>query len=121
VGVGSAIEIRDYGQIFLSPDEQVTFACESGAEYDVVRKRWGFYATPSINGRLEQFGLRAALVKNGSGRFYLLFCERGMEVGFEQYLRQEQQSLIVWLDGKALREIETLFQINPVRSTDQKP
>ena len=58
----------DCGRIALAPDEQVTFTTEAGGEYDVTRKSWGFYATPSINGRLKTFGLRAALVRNVAGR-----------------------------------------------------
>ena len=63
-GRAQPIDLHDCARIQLDPDEQVTFITESGAEYDVARKAWGFYATPSLNGRLRQFGLRAALVKN---------------------------------------------------------
>ena len=28
------------------------------------KKNWGFYSTPSINGRLKKFGLKCALIKN---------------------------------------------------------
>ena len=70
--VGSAVkfEMRDCGTLALAPDEQVTLLTESGAEYDVARKDWGFYATPSLNGRLESFGLRGVLIRNTpTGRF----------------------------------------------------
>ena len=33
-------------------------------EYDIVKKNWGFYATPSINGRLIKFGYKTCLIKN---------------------------------------------------------
>ena len=58
VGYGETIVMRDCGRVELDADEQVTFTTESGAEYDVARKSWGFYATPSLNGRLTGFGLR---------------------------------------------------------------
>src|SRR5204863_5563233 len=64
VGTGGAVRLKDCAHIALEPDEQVTFQTESGGEYDVVRKSWGFYATPSLNGRLERFNLRAVLVKS---------------------------------------------------------
>ncbi|HLN09267.1 MAG TPA: hypothetical protein VK281_09945, partial [Xanthobacteraceae bacterium] len=58
VGNSGPIEMRDCGMVALDADEQLTFVTERGAEYDVARKDWGFYATPSLNGRLMQFGLR---------------------------------------------------------------
>ena len=45
--------IRDCGVLVLAADEQVTLTTEQGGEYDVTRKSWGFYATPSTNGRLS--------------------------------------------------------------------
>jgi hypothetical protein len=51
---------------------------KSGAEYDVAAKDWGFYATPSLNGRLQQFGLRGVLIRNrGTGRYFVLLVEPG--------------------------------------------
>src|SRR5881628_2648488 len=66
-GRGEPIVIRDCARIRLEPDEQVTFVTPAGAEYDVARKAWGFYATPSLNGRLLNFGLRAALIRSFVG------------------------------------------------------
>lgn len=100
--VGSAVkfDMKDCGTVRLAADEQVTFATESGAEYDVARKDWGFYATPSLNGRLEQFGLRGVLIKNrGTGRYFVLLVERGHEAGFDAYCKQENLAVIAWLDS----------------------
>ena len=47
------VDISHVADIDLAPDELITLKTESGAEYDVARKEWGFYATPSINGRLS--------------------------------------------------------------------
>ena len=90
----------------LGADEQVTFVTESGAEYDVVRKAWGFYATPSLNKRLVQFGLRAALVKSPDGRFYVMLVERGKEPLFAQQLASEEQRVMCWMDSP--EALETL-------------
>jgi hypothetical protein len=102
------ITIFDHGKIELQPNEQVTFTLPHGAEYDVTRKEWGFYATPSLNGRLEQFGLRGVLIKNrGSGRFFVLLVERGKEALFETYCRKENLAVVAWLDSSAaLQELE---------------
>jgi hypothetical protein len=47
--VGSSVkfDMKDCGTLALTPDEQITLVTEKGAEYDVARKDWGFYATPS--------------------------------------------------------------------------
>ena len=102
--VGNAVkfEMKDCGTLALAPDEQVTLTTESGAEYDVARKDWGFYATPSLNGRLEQFGLRGVLIKNrGTGRYFVLLVEKGRESAFDAYCSQENLAVIAWLDSTA--------------------
>ncbi|MDZ4252740.1 MAG: hypothetical protein U1A72_09245 [Sulfuritalea sp.] len=102
--VGNAVKfpMKDCGALRLEPDEQVTFVTESGGEYDVARKDWGFYATPSLNGRLEQFGLRGVLIRNrGTGRYFVLLVERGREALFDAYCEQENLAVIAWLDSSA--------------------
>ena len=34
------------------------------SEYDVVKKEWGYYATPSINKRLISYDINTCLIKN---------------------------------------------------------
>lgn len=105
VGPHGQITIFDHGKIELQPNEQVTFTLPHGAEYDITRKEWGFYATPSLNGRLEQFGLRGVLIKNrGSGRFFVLLVEKGKEAAFEEYCRAENLAAVAWLDSTAALE-----------------
>jgi hypothetical protein len=107
VGVGEGIRLKDCARIALEPDEQVTFTTPSGAEYDVARKSWGFYATPSLNGRLTRFHLRGVLVKNGGGQFFILLVERGKELLFERYLEAGQLEIVTWLDGAGpLQDLE---------------
>jgi hypothetical protein len=107
VGEGGAIRLKDCAQITLAPDEQVTFLTESGGEYDVVRKSWGFYATPSLNRRLERFNLRAVLVKSSTKQYFIMLVERGNEPVFQRYLEQTQQVVICWMDGsEALEQLE---------------
>lgn len=90
--------IRDCGGVHLAPDEQVTFFTADGNEYDVTRKDWGFYATPSLNGRLANFGLRGVLVKNRINRFFVVLVEKGKERLFERYVDAEPLQIIAWLD-----------------------
>ncbi len=98
VGVKKDISIRHCADIKLEFDEQVTFVTPSGTEYDVVRKPWGYYATSSINGRLQKHGLRGVLVKNQADKFYLLLVEKNKEQDFQQYVIFEKQEVICWLD-----------------------
>lgn len=106
-GRSKSIKIKDCAHIELAPDEQITLLTGSGAEYDVARKDWGFYATPSLNGRLKEFGLRAALVKNSINKFYIFLLETGKEDAFNEYLDVEKHEVICWLDSDSeLEELE---------------
>ena len=110
VGQEAIIKLKDCGRIELLPDEQVTFTTESGGEYDVVRKSWGFYATPSVNRRLPTFGLYAAIVKSPGGRTYLWLVEKGKEKEFQAYAALERQKVICWLDtDEKIEALEVLL------------
>ena len=99
IGDPPRVQLSDCGRMHLSPDELVTFVTERGNEYDVTRKDWGFYATPSLNGRLESFSLRGVLVRNNlSGRYFLMLVERGKEPSFERYIASEQCGVVCWLE-----------------------
>ena len=108
VGPTGQITLLDYGKIRLEPNEQVTFMLPEGGEYDVARKEWGFYATPSLNGRLEQFGLRGVLIKNRvTGKYFVLLVERGKEKKFDEYCQQENLAVVMWMDSsRALESLE---------------
>lgn len=107
VGLSEIIQMKDCAHIELEPDEQVTLLTPSGAEYDVSRKAWGFYATPSLNGRLPQFGLKTALVKNRIGRYFILLVEKGHEEDFARYVEVEKLAICAWLDdAEVLGRIE---------------
>lgn len=99
MGINQKITLKDCGSIHLEPNEQITFATAGGHEYDVVRKTWGFYATPSLNGRLEKFNLRAVLVKNRADFFFLLLVEKGKEPEFQKYTDSEHLSIVCWMDN----------------------
>ena len=97
VGKEEQIVIKDCGSVSLKADEQITFITDLGKEYDVVRKDWGFYATPSINGRLRHFGFKTALVKNRHDKFYVMLVEKEKIDEFEKYLDTEDNYLVSWL------------------------
>lgn len=95
------LTLSDCGRVELGADEQVTFTTEGGGEYDVTRKDWGFYATPSMNGRLKTFGLRAALVLSTYGKLFLMLVESGKEGAFLDYVHADHQKVLCWLDDDA--------------------
>jgi len=98
VGFGPKIVMKDCAHLELEADEQITFKTPSGGQYDVARKNWGFYATPSINGRLKRFSLRTVLVKNRLGNFFVMIVESGCEKQFDSYLEDEGLEVCGWLD-----------------------
>lgn len=104
VGLKGQVTIKDMGCIYLDPDEQVTFTTPQGGEYDLVRKNWGYYATPSVNDRLKRFGFKTALVRNSKGQVYVMLVENGHLTEFEEYLAEEKNFLLQWLDEMPLVE-----------------
>jgi hypothetical protein len=102
VGHEQSIAIKDCGEIFLEANEQVTFLTADNAEYDVCRKEWGYYATPSMNDRLKRFGFKTALVKNAKGQLYIMIVEKDKMKSFYNYLDSENNRVVQWLDEQVL-------------------
>ena len=100
VGLERQISIADCGRIHLEPDEQVTFVTPTGKQHDFVAKSWGFYATPSINGRLVDQGFKTALVRNSVGRYYVMVVDADRVADFNAYIRKERHQVIEWLDER---------------------
>ena len=98
IGNHTDIEISDCGKIELQTDELVTFTTKSGKEYDFVKKNWGFYATPSLNGRLKKEGFKSALVRNSYEKLFILVVEENRLKEFNDYLKEEDQQVVYWLD-----------------------
>lgn len=106
-------QMKECAKIELQPNEMVTFLTENGAEYDISRKSWGFYATPSLNGRLLEFGLRAALVKGCEGKYYIFLVENGKDEDLHKYLAQEKHKIVCWMDNdNSLNELENKLKLN---------
>lgn len=111
VGNAEKFTMYDCGTLRLEPDEQVTLVTEGGAEYDVARKDWGFYATPSLNGRLASFGLRAVMVRNPSERYFVMLVEKGREAQFDAYVKSERLVIVCWMDSvERLRALEKALE-----------
>lgn len=98
VGLDKSSSISDCGRVYLEPNEQITFVTATGKEHDFAAKTWGFYATPSINGRLADQGFKTALVKNSFGKCYVMVVDVERLEEFEKYLNDDKQEVIEWFD-----------------------
>ena len=95
---GYDVVLKECAKIQLDPDELVTFISDSGTEYDVTRKSWGYYATPSLNHRLPRYRLRPVLAQSDAGTFFINLVETGREEEYATYLAGVGMTAILWLD-----------------------
>ena len=63
VAAGKNIKLKCVGDIFLKNDELITFR-DKKKEFDITKKNWGYYATPSIDKRLKNYGYSTAIIQN---------------------------------------------------------
>lgn len=96
------IIISDHGDIEMESGEQLTFVKPGGAQYDMVRKDWGYIASPSVNDRLIKQNFKLALVSNSGGMVYAMAVDQDKMKEFENYCRTEEQEVLEWLDEKPL-------------------
>ena len=111
VGKRKNIILTDVGSIFLKDDENITLKNSKKKEYDICKKNWGYYGTPSLNKRLVKFGLEGALVKNKIFKTYaLMIVEKTKKKSFFKYLKREDMILICWLSEINLKKISKIFK-----------
>ena len=102
--------LKDCAHIKLAPNEIITFKGDDNSEYDITRKDWGYYATPSTNGRLKSFGIRTVLVQNRDSQYYVLLVEKSKIESFNEYIENERMAIVCWLDeNNDLEKIAQLF------------
>ncbi len=85
--------LKDCGSIILRDDEQVTFI-HKNSEYDVAKKNWGYYATPSLNGRLKKFNFRTFVVRNTDNKFYIMLVHKEKYRQFRKYISDQKNKMI---------------------------
>lgn len=95
------IKINHMADIFLNENEMVTFIGTNKMTYDVTKKSWGYYATPSINGRLKVNNFKTALVSNSKKKLYIMLVEKKKINKFKKYCKDENQKVIIWLDDNS--------------------
>lgn len=96
--VGKGIDIKDCGDMFLESDEQITFKSDE-SEYDVCKKSWGYYATPSVNGRLKSFNFETYIIMNVETKMkYVFLVHSNKKDLFKDYLKAENLEIIERID-----------------------
>ena len=97
VGI-SNITLKEVAKISLKKNEMITFY-NGKSEYDVVKKNWGFYATPSINSRLKSFNFRTCLInsKVTKNKFIVIVQKKKIKE-FYKYLKDEKCEVVKWLE-----------------------
>ncbi len=92
VGI-TKITLKDLGKIYLNKNEQVTFIRKK-SEFDIVKKSWGYYATPSINKRLKKFNFRTFITKNSQKSVYVMIVHKDKFKDFKKYLKGEKIKIL---------------------------
>ena len=95
----SDIVLKDCGKIILNDNEQVTFSDKYNKknDYDVTKKNWGYYATPSINGRLKKNNFISYIVLNKSTNlFFIMIVHKNKKNLFLKYLKKENLKIVTW-------------------------
>jgi len=85
--------LKDCGQIYLNDNEQVTFV-KKKSEFDIVKKNWGYYATPSINKRLKNFNFRTYITKNSNNYINVMIVHKEKIKYFKKYLKVESMIIL---------------------------
>ena len=109
VGKKNDIILTDVGSIFLKNDDLVTFK-DGKKEFDIAKKIWGYYGTPTLNKRLKNFGYVGALTRHKVFDTYaLLIVDIKKKKTFLKYLKKEDMQIICWLNIKNLKKIKNIF------------
>ena len=95
----SDVVLKDCGKIILNNNEQVTFSdkYKQNNDYDVTKKDWGYYATPSINSRLKKNNFISYIVLNKSTNlFFIMIVHKNKKNLFLKYLKKENLKIVTW-------------------------
>ena len=93
------IYLKDIGKIYLNDNENLTITSSDKKNFEICRKDWGYYATPSINSRLKKNGFRTVLVRQ-KHKYFILIVNKNKIRKFKSYCNLENYKIIEWLDKK---------------------
>ena len=92
----NSLIITHIADIKLKDNELVNFKFGK-YDYNLVKKNWGFYATPSINSRLKREGFKTALVENSFSDTYIMLVHKLKINKFKKYCKDHKQKIVKWL------------------------
>ena len=94
----SKIILKDCGKIFLNNDELVSFCSKNNnnSNYEITKKNWGFYATPSINKRLKNNNFETFIVVNKFKDFFIMIVYKNKKKLFLDNLKKNQLKKVPW-------------------------
>ena len=96
VGINN-ITLNEVAKISLKSNEMLTFV-NGKVEYDIVKKNWGYYATPSINSRLLKFSLKTCIIKSKvTNNSFIILVQKNKKKEFNKYLKNESCIVVKWL------------------------
>ena len=87
------VTLKHFGEIYLKSNNQVTFINKK-SEFDIVKKNWGYYATPSVNKRLKRFGFRTFLTQNRYKSIYVMLVHKEKVKEFRKHLKDDKIKII---------------------------
>ena len=94
----SGVIITEKAKIYLKHNEQITLIDNNKNQYDIVKKSWGYYSTPSINKRLKNNNHIVCIVKNIENKTFFLFSVNiKKKIEFNKYLNKNKIKVIKWL------------------------
>jgi hypothetical protein len=105
------INLFNKAHISLKDNEFITFIEKKKIktkQYDVVKKNWGYYATPSINKRLKFYGYSTVIIKNLYGKYFVCIVNEDKIRDFYQYLKNDRQKIVLWLKKSNLDLLEKI-------------
>ena len=89
------IFLKDVGRVYLQENENLTITSKNKKNFEICRKSWGYYATPSLNFRLKKSGLKAVLVKQKK-KYFILLVDVKKKKEFYYYKKIENYKIIKW-------------------------
>ena len=90
--------ITDVASIVLNNDEQITLMEKNyNFQYDICKKNWGYYATPSLNYRLKKNNLSSYIVKcKNNNKIFIHLVKKSKKKDYLLYLKSENMEIINW-------------------------
>ena len=82
----------------LSQNEQITLKF-SNSKYDIAKKLWGYYVTPSFQHRCKLNRLKVAIVlSKNNNQFNFVLVNNKKKKFFKIFLKKNNYKIIHWLD-----------------------